>query len=121
MPRTSTEALPRTRLAKPSRAERRVLLATSAAEPLAVASPPELAALPRRVDRRTAAAIVTRFMFPVSHRTIERWGLPVRYVNGYALYETSDVIAAAESRLAESTPIRAGRRTRAIRVAGTED
>ena len=120
MPRTLTESPPRTRLAKPSRAERRVLLATSAAETFAVAGPPDLAALPVRVDRRTAAAIVTAYFFPVSHRTIERWSLPVRYVGGYALYETTDVIAAAESRLAESTPIRAGRRSRAVRAAATD-
>jgi hypothetical protein len=114
MPRIPTEPLPRTRLAKPSRADRRVLLATSAAEVFTVASPPDPAALPVRVDRRTAAAIVTAYFFPVSHRSLERWCLRVRYVGGYALYETRDVIAEAESRLAASTPVRAGRRPHAV-------
>src|SRR5215213_10259497 len=106
MPRPPTESLAWTRPAKPSRADRRVLLAPSAAQAFTVVGPPDPAVLPVRVDRRTAAAIVTAFFFPVSHRSIERWSLPVRYVGGYALYETRDLIAAAERRLAESTPVR---------------
>jgi hypothetical protein len=121
MPRTSTESPPRTRVAKLSRADRRVLRATSAAEAFTVVGPPDLAALPRRVDRRTAAAIVTAYFFPVSHRSIERWSLPVRCVGGYALYETADVLAAAERRLGESTPISAGRRARVAADAATAE
>jgi hypothetical protein len=56
--------------------------------------------LPRNADRKTIAAIVTALCFPVSPRTIERWPLPVRKVNGAALYETKVALAMAEAKLA---------------------
>jgi hypothetical protein len=56
--------------------------------------------LPRNADRKTIAAIITALCFPVSPRTIERWPLPVRKVNGAALYETSVALAMAEAKLA---------------------
>ena len=56
--------------------------------------------LPRNADRKTIAAIITALCFPVSPRTIERWPLPVRKVNGAALYETTVALAMAEAKLA---------------------
>jgi hypothetical protein len=120
MPRIHTNASPPAELAKLSRTDRRILTATGAAGTLPIAGPCDLTALPVRVDRRTAAAIVTAFFFPISHRSIERWSLPVRYVGGYALYETRDLIAAAERCLAVSTPIRAGRRIPAAKTVTEE-
>ena len=52
---------------------------------------PDFSALPRRVDKRTAAEYVSHYYFPISHRTIESWPLQVRYANGKALFETGRV------------------------------
>lgn len=71
----------------------------------------DLAALPKRVDRRAGAEILTRHFFPVSPRTIEAWPLTVRRVNGRALYETADLVAFARAKVAEAPAIRGGRRS----------
>ena len=57
---------------------------------------------PSSTDRRTAAAIVTAELFPVSYRSIERWPIPVRRVNGRALVNVSEVIDFAEGLLKKS-------------------
>jgi hypothetical protein len=66
--------------------------------------------LPPRVCRRAAAQIVTRNFFPVSHRTLERWPLTWRRVNGRALVETADLLKEAQRRLDEATAIIGGHR-----------
>lgn len=71
----------------------------------------DLAALPKRVDRRAGAEILTRHFFPVSPRTIEAWPLMVRRVNGRALYETADLVAFARAKVTEAPAIRGGRRS----------
>lgn len=71
---------------------------------------PDLAKLPARVDRKRAAELLTHHFFPVSHRTLEAWPLTWRHVNGYALCETRELFALAESKLAAAPPIRGGRR-----------
>ncbi len=70
------------------------------------AAPP----LPVRVDRRTAAALVTQLFFPVSHRTVEAWPLTIRRVNGKATVETAELFAFAEAKLDAAPPIKSGRR-----------
>lgn len=65
--------------------------------------------LPRRVDRRAAADLVTNRFFPVSHRTLEAAPLTWRHVNGKALVETTELFAWAEAKVAAATPIRGGR------------
>jgi hypothetical protein len=55
--------------------------------------------MPARVDRATAAAVVTRHFFPISSRTLERWPLPTRIVNGKAVIETAELLAVAQSKL----------------------
>lgn len=60
--------------------------------------------LPARVPRKNAAEIVTKHAFKTSYRTMERWPLPVRHLNGQAHYETRDVLVEAYSRVA-SAPI----------------
>jgi hypothetical protein len=63
-----------------------------------------------RVDRRTAAELVTRLYFPVSPRTIEAWPLTTRRVNGKATVETAELFAFAEAKLEAAPPIKGGRR-----------
>jgi hypothetical protein len=69
--------------------------------------------LPVRVDRRTAADLVTRLFFPVSHRTVEAWPLTVRHVNGKATLETAELLAYAQAKLDAAPPIKGGRTRRA--------
>ena len=60
---------------------RKIKLLTSSA---AIESP-EYLSLPKRVDRKTGAKLVTDRFFPVSHRSLEAWPLTWRHVNGKAL------------------------------------
>lgn len=66
-------------------------------------------ALPVRVCRRTAAQIVTGHYFPVSYRTLERWPVTWRRINGRALVDTAELLAEAERRVDEATAIHGGR------------
>lgn len=70
--------------------------------------PPDLSKLPRRVDRRTAAALVTQYYFKTSHRTFERWPLVWQYVNGKAHTETAALFEVAAAMLDAAPPIRGG-------------
>lgn len=65
-------------------------------------------ALPVRVCRRTGAKIVTDKFFPISHRTLERWPLKWRRVNGRALVDTSDLLAEAQRRVDEAAEVMGG-------------
>ena len=65
--------------------------------------------IPQRVDRRTAAALLTQHMFPVSHRTLEAWPLVWRVVNGKAVVETEELFAAADAKLSAAPAVRGGR------------
>lgn len=76
--------------------------------PLATSDAPP-ADLPRRADRRTGAALLTRHLFPVSPRTLERWPLTWRRVNGKAVCETAELFAVAQRKLDEAPAIRGGR------------
>lgn len=78
---------------------------------VAVASAlPDLSTLPRNVDRRAGAELITRFFFPVSPRSLEVWPLVWRHVNGKAVVATADLFAVAEAKLSAAPPIRGGRR-----------
>lgn len=68
----------------------------------------ELKSLPRRIDRRTAAALISRHLFPISPRTLERWPVAWHHINGRALVDTAELVAEAERRLAEAPAIRGG-------------
>lgn len=63
--------------------------------------------LPVRVDRKTGAELVTKLYFRVSDRTLERWPLPWRRINGRAHVETSLLFAEAERRLADAPEVKA--------------
>ena len=69
----------------------------------------DLSTLPTRMDRRMGAEIITRHLFPVSHRSIEAWPLAVRRVNGRALYDTRELLAHAQTILDAAPSIRSGR------------
>jgi hypothetical protein len=61
---------------------------------------PDLATVPKRVDRATGAKLVTKFYFPVSQRALEEWRqLNWRIVNGRAVCETEALFAEAQARL----------------------
>jgi hypothetical protein len=70
--------------------------------------PGDLDGLPRRVDRRAAAAILSQH-FPIKPRTLERWPLPWQTLNGKAVVETTALIAEAERRVKAAPTIRGGR------------
>jgi hypothetical protein len=71
---------------------------------------PDFSALPRHVDRRAGAELVTRFFFPVSARTLEVWPLTWRHVNGKAVVATAELFALADAKLSAAPPIRGGKR-----------
>ena len=68
----------------------------------------ELHALPRRIDRRLAAQVVSDHFFPVSPRTLERWPLTWRRINGRALADTEELLAEAQRRVDAASAIRGG-------------
>jgi hypothetical protein len=80
--------------------------------------PPDLweivARQPPNVDRRTGATLITRHLFPVSHRSLEAWPLPTRRVNGRAIIPTLFEIAYAK--LAAAPTIMGGSRNEAQQV-----
>ena len=71
----------------------------------------DLSALPKYLDRRAGAALVSRHLFPVSPRTIEGWPLLTRRVNGKALNETRELLAVAKAKFDAAPAIRGGRPT----------
>ena len=58
-----------------------------------------LAMLPANVTRQAGAQIITKNLFPVSHRSLERWSLPIRHVNGKATIATAELLAQAWAKL----------------------
>ena len=70
---------------------------------------PDLNELPIRVDRETAAKLLTKYYFRVSPRSLERWALAWRLVNGRAHCETAALFAIAESMLARAPAVMGGR------------
>jgi hypothetical protein len=71
---------------------------------------PNLADLPLRVTREDAAALLTRYFFKTSPRTLERAPLPWRRLNGKAHVETAELFRFAASILDEAPTIMGGHR-----------
>jgi hypothetical protein len=67
----------------------------------------ELPNLPRYGDRKTLAPIITKFVFPVSQRSLEVWPLKWRRVNGHAVAETQEALALAWRKF-NSAPVAMG-------------
>ena len=62
---------------------------------------PDLAALPRRVTKKTGAALLTTYKFPVTPRALQDWDdLDWLVVNAKATCDTAQLLAAADRRLA---------------------
>jgi hypothetical protein len=70
-----------------------------------------LAALPANVTRRTGAQIITKSLFPVSHRSLERWPLAVRRVNAKATVSTAELLLQAWAKLNAAPVVMSGRAT----------
>jgi hypothetical protein len=68
----------------------------------------DLSALPRFVSRKRGAELVTQFYFPVSHRTMERWPVVGRVVNGRLVFPTPDLLAHAQSMMDAAPAIKGG-------------
>ena len=66
--------------------------------------------LPVRVDRKRGATLVTERFFPISHRTLEKWPLTWRHVNGRATCETTELLAMAQARLDAAPPLLGGKK-----------
>ncbi len=64
--------------------------------------------LPKRVDRKAGAQLVSHMHFPISPRTLERWPLSWRRVNGRALVDTAELLAEAQRRVDAAPEIRGG-------------
>lgn len=71
-----------------------------------IAPEPDSASLPRRVDRRRAAELVSHFVFPATPRALEDWDLNWVVIAGKACCETNELFAVAQQKLA------AGRRVK---------
>ena len=69
-----------------------------------------LADLPENVDRKVAADLITRHFFPVSHRSLESWPVPVRLVNGRAVSPTAKWFELAHAKLEAAPVVMAGRK-----------
>jgi hypothetical protein len=65
---------------------------------------------PPNVDRRTGAKLVTKHLFPVSHRSLEAWPLPTRRVNGRAIIPTAKLFELAFAKLNAAPVTMGGRR-----------
>lgn len=77
-------------------------------EPNEVEAGDKTQGLPRRVDRKTGAQIITYRHFPVSPRTLERWPLKWRNLNGRAVVETTELLTEAQRRVDEAPEVRGG-------------
>lgn len=65
--------------------------------------------LPVRLDRRIAAELISLHFFPISPRTLERWPIGWRRINGKALAETADILAEAKRQVDAAAAVRGGR------------
>ena len=71
---------------------------------------PDLGELPVRLPRDIAAELISKHFFQVSPRSMERWPLAWRRLNGRAHCETADAFAVAKSMLDAAPPVMGGRR-----------
>ena len=62
---------------------------------------------PEYSDLKTGARLVTELFFRVSPRTIEKWPLAIRLINGRRHVKTSDLFARAEALIVNAPPVMA--------------
>jgi hypothetical protein len=70
-----------------------------------------LAHAPPKATRRKVAELLAQNGFPVSHRTLETWPLPVQHFNGKALIPTVKAFEIAYANLCASPVMMGGRRS----------
>jgi hypothetical protein len=75
---------------------------------------PDPSKLPRYGDRRLLAQIHHRYWGPVSARTLEKWPLVWRILNGRAISEVRPFLIEAQRRFDAAPAILGGRRGRQI-------
>jgi len=90
-------------------------MSPSEGSPTATTSlPPELqeaiATQPANVDRKAGAALISRLLFPISHRSLEAWHLPTRHVNGRAVVPTAILLGEAYRRLQDAPVVMGGKK-----------
>lgn len=66
--------------------------------------------LPRYIDRKAGAELVSRLYFRVAPRTLESWPLPVRQINGRAHFVTAELLSCARTKMDAAPPPRLGGR-----------
>jgi hypothetical protein len=64
---------------------------------------------PARVDRQVGAALISHHLFPISPRTLERWPVTWRRINGRALVDTDELLMEAQRLVAEAPQLKGGR------------
>jgi hypothetical protein len=64
--------------------------------------------LPPRVTRKRGASLVRQHFFETSERTLERWPLAFRTINGRAHAETAELFVVAHRKLMAAPRIMAG-------------
>lgn len=69
-----------------------------------------LKSLPRRATRPIAAELVSQYFFAISPRTLERWPLTWRLLNGKVHCEVAELFALAAAMVDAAPVIKAGRR-----------
>lgn len=60
---------------------------------------------PEYTDLKTGARFISERYFRVSHRSLEKWPLAIRLINGRRHVRTADLIAHAESMIADAPPV----------------
>jgi hypothetical protein len=66
--------------------------------------------LPKNIDRRRGAEVITQHLFRVSHRSLEVWPVAVRFVNGRNQMNTRELLQVAWARLNAAPKVMRGRR-----------
>ena len=60
---------------------------------------PDFGDLPQRVDRKAGAALLTFHFFPIAARTLEKWPIAWRMLNGRATCRTRELFAVAKAKV----------------------
>jgi hypothetical protein len=62
---------------------------------------------PEFLDLKSSARLITERYFRVSARTLEKWPVSIRLLNGRRHVRTADLIARAEAMIAAAPPVMA--------------
>lgn len=69
---------------------------------------PDFNALPAYVGRADGAELIRTYYFPISPRSLERWPVATRHVNGRVVISTHDLLGEAKRRFDEAPVIKFG-------------